>query len=130
MKRILLSIAIIAGLTACNKVDEPSTTATPKTYIMSVAARKGDYDMTRSLHLGYMMLNTRWTAGETVDVYTVTSGASIEDPAVYTKVGTLTASDDGGTTTLTGTVTFSGKPRLWIALMDLRGAERHDSRHL
>ena len=59
--------------------------------------------MTRSLYLGYKLLNTRWTAGETVDVYAVTSGASIEDPAVYTKVGTLTASDDGGTTTLTGT---------------------------
>ena len=115
---LVLTAILIAGLSACNKVDSiidepaPQTMDASKTYAMNVTACKGDDASTRVLSLDGKTLNATWAEGETVDVYTVTSGANLEDPSVYTKVGTLTATADGATTTLTGTVTFSGKPRL------------------
>ena len=109
---------LAAALAACTTETLPETLPEPVvqtasgTYTLVVNATKGNDDTTKALSLDGKTLNATWAAGEKVDVYTVTDGASITDPAVYTKVGTLTASADGVTTTLSGTVTFSGHPRL------------------
>ena len=116
---LVVSVAL-AAFTACSSSEDsiadapnPSTPDAPKTYTMTVTASKSTDDATtRALGLSGNTLNATWAKGEKVDVYTVTSGATITDPSVYTKVGTLTASADGATATLTGTVTFSDKPRL------------------
>ena len=106
-----MAAALLAGMTACNTLDNPATTDTPKTYTMTVTATKSpDEALTRALSLDGKTLNAAWKAGDKVEVYTVTEGANYV--SVYTQVGTLTASADGATTTFTGTVTFSGKPRL------------------
>ena len=105
---------LAAALAACTTetLPEPVVQTASGTYTLVVNATKGNDDTTKALSLDGKTLNATWAAGEKVDVYTVTDGASISDPAVYTKVGTLTASADGVTTTLSGTVTFSGHPRL------------------
>ena len=105
---------LAAALAACTTetLPEPAVQTASGTYTLVVNATKGNYDTTKALSLDGNTLNATWAAGEEVDVYTVTDGASLTDPAVYTKVGTLTASADGVTTTLSGTVTFSGHPRL------------------
>lgn len=105
---------LAAALAACTTetLPEPVVQTASGTYTLVVNATKGNDDTTKALSLDGKTLNATWAAGEKVDVYTVTDGASLTDPAVYTKVGTLTASADGVTTTLSGTVTFSGQPRL------------------
>ncbi len=114
---MVVAAAFIAGITACRKGESgndepPVTTATPKTYTMTVSVSKGEYPLTRSLSLGDETIDDSWATGDTVSVYAVTGGVSLSDPSVYTKVGKLTASTGGATATLTGEVTFSGKPRL------------------
>ena len=121
MKKFLSMAALAlvgAMIAACSSSSDeiidkqPENPTMPKVYTMTVTASKADNATTRALSLDGTTLNATWAKGEKVDVYTVTSGATITDPSVYTKVGTLTASADGATATLTGTVTFSGKPTL------------------
>ena len=121
MKKFLSMAALAlvgAMIAACSSSSDeiidkqPENPTAPKVYTMTVTASKADNATTRALSLDGTTLNATWAKGEKVDVYTVTSGATITDPSVYTKVGTLTASADGATATLTGTVTFSGKPTL------------------
>lgn len=115
MAAALMAMAACSGGTA---IDEPApvTGAAPQSYTMIIRADKapaGD-EATRALSLEGKTLSATWAAGDVVDVYAVTAAASPTDPEVYTKAGTLTAMSDGAITTLQGTVTLAGKPRLWL----------------
>lgn len=115
MAAALMAMAACSGGTA---IEEPApvTGAAPQTYTMIIRADKapaGD-EATRALSLEGKTLSATWAAGDVVDVYAVTAAASPTDPEIYTKAGTLTAMSDGATTTLQGTVTLAGKPRLWL----------------
>ena len=115
MAAALMAMAACSGGTA---IEEPApvTGAAPQNYTMIIRADKapaGD-EATRALSLEGKTLSATWAAGDVVDVYAVTAAASPTDPEIYTKAGTLTAMSDGATTTLQGTVTLAGKPRLWL----------------
>lgn len=115
MAAALTAMAACSGGTA---IEEPApvTGAAPQNYTMIIRADKapaGD-EATRALSLEGKTLSATWAAGDQVDVYAVTAAASPTDPDVYTKAGTLKAMSDGPTTTLQGTVTLVGKPRLWL----------------
>lgn len=115
MAAALMAMAACSGGTA---IEEPApvTGAAPQKYTMIIRADKapaGD-EATRALSLEGKTLSATWAAGDVVDVYAVTAAASPTDPNVYTKAGTLTAMSDGASTTLKGTVTLEGKPRLWL----------------
>lgn len=115
MAAALTAMAACSGGTA---IEEPApiTGAAPQKYTMIIRADKapaGD-EATRALSLEGKTLSATWAAGDVVDVYAVTAAASPTDPDIYTKAGTLTAMSDGASTTLQGTVTLEGKPRLWL----------------
>ena len=117
MKKIYkyLTLGLIAGhvlgFSACNTLDEPSTTESPKTYTMTVTASKGDDPTTRALGFGSDgKLNATWTAGDAVQVYHVFNPGTPSEMESTTPDGTLYAQSSGATTTLTGTFTSSYTP--------------------
>lgn len=126
---LVLAAALIAGITACSKVDDiideptPTTTDAPKTYTLTVTASKGGDDATtRALSLDGNTLNATWAAGDTVQVYHVSDPGTAYEIVSETPDGTLYALGSGATTTLTGTFTGSYTPKagdlLWLRFND------------
>ena len=114
---LVMAAAFIAGMTSCSKVDdiidEPTTTTidAPKTYTLTVTASKGSDDATtRALSLDGKTLNATWAAGDTVQVYHVSSPGTLYEFESNTPDGTLYAKGSGATTTLSGTFTGSYTP--------------------
>ncbi len=98
--RCILGIMLMVGLlfTACSS-DEDTVPPT-QGYSMSLQAVKVNEPGQRALALNGEgnAITTSWTAGDIVEVWSST---------VETKLGTLTAQNDGTTTLLTGTLTLA-----------------------
>ena len=80
---------------AVNPVETNEPASQAKTYTMTVVAGKGEAG-TKALSLSGNTLNATWAQGETVQVINTTRGNA--------ELGTLTAQDDGASTTLKGTI--------------------------
>jgi len=128
---LVVAAALMAGISACNTADklQPEETESPaveapKTYTLTVTATKGDDDASRALSLNGKTLNATWTAGEVVQVYSVT-GEGLMEMESPDPIGTLSAQSSGSTTMLKGEFISTYTPTVGAKLR-LRFNDRPD----
>ena len=94
----IMSSLVAMAYTSCSNSDDVIDTPDPvvKTYTMTVDAQKGS-NGTRALVLDGTTLNSTWTAGDKVEVWTA--------DGTTTKYGELSAESAGASTKLSGTLT-------------------------
>ena len=119
---LVVAAALTIGMTACSDIADtlpkaaPEEGAGPKTYTMTIEASKGgDAATTRALSLDGKTISATWSDGDAVKVMTYEDPNADPDSQTGqaqgpTEYGTLTATSNGITTLLTGTVTGSITP--------------------